>query len=755
MTNTSLENLDMSLDDLMVGNDDFNWDFFTDVNNANTSEQDNAGINGLFSMPSDSPPADVLHAGQAPTMPTQADDLSWLNDALRTPAADQQAVSFPAAPAPEPEYLLNYPDLETSFQSHSSPYFAVPQQNSVVTSFGFHHIHFAEPTTTQAAPLSTSPPLALRQLAAPAKRTSVGREQIRRRSSNSTTSDEYTAALPSKVFTAEKPQYDPKHPWRRINLTTRGVTKRSGKINQYDAEKMYKQDLQNTFDTWRSPNYKFDYHKHGELAKLEYSANAIKEFIYHHPLTTDSKLRLWIQKTPADSSGRYPSLTLAKCRFSECPSRKANLNGTIWTGHIRVAVDERSQKYKDKTDPFFMAGYFHLYCFEKFLDLPEICLLPNVEVLADMRQLANEPNMKWSASLSTAKEGIVAQRFIESCRKGRSQIRDFPHYPRPQHMVPGADKPHEHTLNYRMQRVKEGDRARSSKESLSKRPQRATQVNVNFGDLEMACRAKLAMRKPQPALQPRAKRRQRTSSWTSQADDGDYVSEAEAPERKRKKRRVAEATMGPSSPAAAQSANTDEPFGSASYPVYAWPQYTSDAAAATHQISSTAFLDDPANPFAPTFPPPPDHPPLARDPVVTHSVTIPSSYTLTDFTLANPTKRSAPSDDDHDDQGIASRVLKRQRRSSSALSVRFSPTSNVVVVVRSPPGNAASARRTSSRSSSAFSPLRRSSRLGSSASVAVAGVDNGRRRSPRGVAGSLGSGGSSVGSLGSLGSLFG
>ncbi|GME32103.1 hypothetical protein GTA08_BOTSDO08184 [Neofusicoccum parvum] len=533
-------------------------------------------------------------------------------------------------------------------------------------------------------------------MAAPVSRgSSFSREEIRRRSSNSTNSDGYTAALPTQAYRREKPKFDPKHPWHRINTTTRGVTKRSGKINQYEAEKMYKQGLKNPFGTWRSPNYKFEYYEHGELAKLEYTAEEIKDFIYHHPVNSDSKLRMWIQKTPADSGRRYATPTLAKCRFSGCPSRTAGLNGTIWSGHMRVALDERSFKYQEKADPFYMAGYFHLYCVEKFLDLPEICTLPNVEVLADMRQLANEPNMKWSASLSAVKEGIVAQRFIQSCRKGRSRIRDFEAYPRPHTTLPGADKPHELMLNYRMQKVKEGDRARSSKVSLNKRPQRETQVNVNLGDLEVACRAKIAMRKPQPALQSRAKRRQRrSSSWISEVDS-DYVSEDEPPERIRKKRRVEEhgpgavaaeqrhqQAMAPATPAVQlarqQSINNTAYLAlGAGYPDAPAPTFAPAAnAPASTQISTpsiapddlAALLDFATAPSEQPLPLLPDYPPIANGSpadhttVVRRDLAIPDSYSLTaDFTLAKPTKRAAA-----DAEFAAQSPFKRERLSTAA-----------------------------------------------------------------------------------------
>ncbi|KAL0262821.1 hypothetical protein SLS55_001795 [Diplodia seriata] len=73
-------------------------------------------------------------------------------------------------------------------------------------------------------------------------------------------------------------------------MTTQGLTKRSDKINQYSAEKMYKQNITNPFGFWSSPAYLFDYAKHGELTKLEYTIDEVKDFIYHHPMSKTDTL---------------------------------------------------------------------------------------------------------------------------------------------------------------------------------------------------------------------------------------------------------------------------------------------------------------------------------------------------------------------------------------------------------------------------------------------------------------------------------
>ncbi|OJD30087.1 uncharacterized protein BKCO1_6600012 [Diplodia corticola] len=477
--------------DAGLGLHDLGSDF--DFQYTDPAAQDDG--NPFYSLLADA--ADPVQANQPLDLST-----SQANHAIYAPTADQSTVAYSSGSG----YVYPVDDL----------LFPPPSNN----------VHFAVPDKSETpdtpSRYETRSSTTLKPPAGPAASiVTLDTDDSRRRSSTASTSDDAGAELDraSRNFTREKPKYDPKHPWHRINTTTQGLTKRSGKINQYSAEEMYKQNIKNTFESWTSPSHRFDYLAHGELAKLEYSADEIKEFVYHHPVSRHSKLRIWIQKTPADSCRRYPSATLSKCRFKQCPLRRENLNGTIQPGHMRVAFDERSAKYGDRADPFYMAANFHLYCFEQLLDLPDVCALQNVEVLADTRQLMSEPNMKWNASLSNVKEGVVAKRFIESCRKGRTApIKGFDGYPRG--LQPGATvKPHELTLNHRMQQAKEGDRARSAKESLARRPQRPTQLNVNLGDLEMLVRAKVAARKPPP--KPKDRRRKRKGEWFPHFSDNE------------------------------------------------------------------------------------------------------------------------------------------------------------------------------------------------------------------------------------------
>ncbi|KAF2143356.1 uncharacterized protein K452DRAFT_317515 [Aplosporella prunicola CBS 121167] len=315
-------------------------------------------------------------------------------------------------------------------------------------------------------------------------------------SSSSSKSIELSAVLQRSEYQAEKPKLDPKHPWVRINRSTQGTTKRCGKINKFDASKLYK-ELTNTFENWKSSGYEFSYNVHGELSDPVYATAAIKQFIYEHPVRDDAKLRLWIQKTPADSARRYPTLLSSKCRFHQCPVHQHLGTGTLVAGHVRVAFDERSFTHGDKADPFYMAGFVHLYCLEKFLDLPEICTLPHIEVAADLRQLQNEPNQKYAASLTGGPDGVVAKRFIDACLRTAAKkipIRNFERYPRAANVAPN-DKKHEDMLNYRMNQVKEENRSAAQKRALASRGLKDTHINVNMGDLERYCEARLKSRK--------------------------------------------------------------------------------------------------------------------------------------------------------------------------------------------------------------------------------------------------------------------
>ncbi|KAK7970241.1 hypothetical protein PG988_009314 [Apiospora saccharicola] len=97
-----------------------------------------------------------------------------------------------------------------------------------------------------------------------------------------------------------------------------------------------------------------------------------------------SGLTLWISWTPAQSSHRYPSSNSNKCKFLDC----ALDSRTIKTGDPRIIFDERHNVTGASINPFWNAGYCHLYCFEKHFD--PVQLLSTLDIRLDNRVFEKE-----------------------------------------------------------------------------------------------------------------------------------------------------------------------------------------------------------------------------------------------------------------------------------------------------------------------------------------------------------------------------
>ena len=208
-----------------------------------------------------------------------------------------------------------------------------------------------------------------------------------------------------------KPSLVPTKPWIRINSTTQGKNRRSAKIETFDAGRVYQQ-LPSAPDAWSD----FRYTREGELAEAEtYSVAQMRNYLLNHPLNThrpdgENRLRLWIQRSPADSARRYPTSTSSRCRFAACFA-----NGhRILAGHYRVCFDEQSWS-RQNIDPYTNAGYVHLFCLEKLMDLPQ--LIRHCNFIADNRTLPSEPVGVNRMSLGGGTVFRTAQRFISGCRE--------------------------------------------------------------------------------------------------------------------------------------------------------------------------------------------------------------------------------------------------------------------------------------------------------------------------------------------------
>ena len=295
-------------------------------------------------------------------------------------------------------------------------------------------------------------------------------------------------------FTAEKPKYDRSHPWVRVNDTTKGKNNRSGKINQYNPTALYKVNAA-PLKNWRNGTYRFKYSRDNELSEPTYSADQLAAYMYQFPTSQDRKLKLWIQRTPADSARRYNNPESSKCRFRECPARRM-MNGSIMHGHFRVAFDERWHRYGVNVDPFAaVTGYVHLNCIERFLDFASICAILDVEV--DERALQKEPRCRWAASLVATPEGSMASQFIKKCRSGQLAP-EFANYP--EHDGSIADKTllkkaHERTLTCAMHNAKL--QTMGPKRLQTQGETRKSKIYIHFGDVERFCIGRVGERRQQ------------------------------------------------------------------------------------------------------------------------------------------------------------------------------------------------------------------------------------------------------------------
>ncbi|RDL40418.1 uncharacterized protein BP5553_00397 [Venustampulla echinocandica] len=160
----------------------------------------------------------------------------------------------------------------------------------------------------------------------------------------------------------------------------------------------------------------FQYTKYGELMPgSTFTVDQMITYLAQHPLhygcadKRHSKLRLWVQVSPADSRGRYPHKDSMKCRFRDCPNPTRGIN----KGMFRVCFDELSwTDMVPALDPYHNAGYVHLYCLEKFIDFPTLCKQFNVK--ADVRALLEEERNRMAVNRDHQSMETVTRDFIEA-----------------------------------------------------------------------------------------------------------------------------------------------------------------------------------------------------------------------------------------------------------------------------------------------------------------------------------------------------
>ena len=225
----------------------------------------------------------------------------------------------------------------------------------------------------------------------------------------------------------------------------------------------------------------FRYNKQGELDPVQqYSAAEIERFLFQHPLhyardPKTSDLQILIQSNPAQARHRYPTNFSHRCRFVHCP------HPTINQGHYQVAFDEGHHP-----DPYIATAYVHLWCLERFCDLPRI--LKELNADPDRRILKCEPQQRnpmrvalEKTDIRTSLEERVVLDFIEKCRSN-SLGSDYPRYDQP-------SRPHEGTLTHLLSLTKLEHEPKSIRRQREHRVNAAgyqgSTLTMHLGDLEI------------------------------------------------------------------------------------------------------------------------------------------------------------------------------------------------------------------------------------------------------------------------------
>lgn len=305
---------------------------------------------------------------------------------------------------------------------------------------------------------------------------------------------------------------------RKILQTPINHTRGSGAAVGYDPA-MHYQKLPKAPVNWNV----FKYNKYGELTPGRlYSASDLRRYLFAHPLHQtpngyDPKqggLTLWIQKTPSDSLHRYGNAEAARCRFLKCSGNKNSINAET----TRVAFDEIS-KHAHNHNPQHNAGYVHLFCLERFMDFPEICL--KLDIRAENRILPLEPYGKNYMALESVQEFREAQAFITTCRTNGPPS-NYPHYQT-------TGRPHEGTLLHRMTSKKEAARRLSQQKQREKKGHRIDGLARRSGNLELEA---------QKLAKSNLKQRKQQSKQAIEVSSDDDEDDEEASEDKRDHKQI-------------------------------------------------------------------------------------------------------------------------------------------------------------------------------------------------------------------------
>lgn len=178
-----------------------------------------------------------------------------------------------------------------------------------------------------------------------------------------------------------------------------------------------------------------------------FSGHQFDEYIFH-AARKNRFFMFRVEKQAALTGHRHPrGLESTKCRFAKCP-----IDGTIRPGQIRVCISEFLDLENTILDPYHNAGYVHLYCLEKFCNLPSLLAETKIPFLP-AGQLAKE------SSFPPALNATEQAACLQWASQARQDWVDFKRrFPSPE-TRPRYNPPEHDRLHHRLDQIRETQKA--------------------------------------------------------------------------------------------------------------------------------------------------------------------------------------------------------------------------------------------------------------------------------------------------------
>ncbi|KAL6870101.1 hypothetical protein ACO1O0_001436 [Amphichorda felina] len=320
----------------------------------------------------------------------------------------------------------------------------MPQTN--VPPYGSHRSAVFQPTTQQSYARRSLPP-------APSTTTS-------------STASRYSAPLLRRSHRRNQGSFkassvSPERPTKRRRQNDRNP------IEAYPDEI----DVPETWGPVDQPSL-FCYTRDGRLVDYrKYTAQQIRTFIDQNP----RELTLWVQNHPAQCKHRLPNKHAIQCMWESCPAR----DNKIGPGWLQVAFDEFPVKTSDGTrDPFNVAGFMHLWCFEQCFDA--VHDYKSGKLQPEDRNLPKEKKNPMRLERDSADADVIHQTFSPWFIKNTW----MPGVP-----LRSAPRTHEETLSYAMitHHLEHQNRSRAEareRHNKNKDPSERITIDIHRGNLQ-------------------------------------------------------------------------------------------------------------------------------------------------------------------------------------------------------------------------------------------------------------------------------